>query len=99
MPVVSPVARYEAAQGWEVTTLWHERFALADPVARQLVASLDGKHDRAALVDQLLAAMVSGGSRTAGAAEPSAAAALRAEIARRLELALQDLARDALLIG
>ncbi len=98
-PTASPVARYEAAQGWEVTTLWHERFALVDPVARQLVAALDGQHDRAALVDLLLASMVAGGARFAGEFAPSSPTDLRREISRRLTIALTDLARDALLIA
>jgi SAM-dependent methyltransferase/methyltransferase-like protein len=99
MPTASPVARYEAAQGWEVTTLWHERFALVDPVARQLVAALDGQHDRAALVDLLMASMTAGGARFAGEFAPSSPADLRREISRRLAIALTDLARDALLIA
>ena len=93
-PHASPVARYQAARGWELTTLWHERFALADPVARQLIVALDSRHDRAALVEQLLEAIKASG--TGPTSEP---VELRRQVADRLEIALADLARSALLIG
>ncbi len=93
-PQASPVARYQAAQGWELATLWHERFALSDPVARQLIVALDGRHDRRALVEQLVEAIKASGS--VPVKEPFE---LRRQVADRLEIALADLARSALLIA
>ena len=52
-PEASPIARYLIARGWEPTTLWHDRLALADPLARQLLLCLDGRHDRAAIAEEL----------------------------------------------
>ncbi len=47
-PVASPVARWEARGRTVVTNLWHERVAL-QPVQRDLLARLDGRHTRADL--------------------------------------------------
>lgn len=85
-PTASRVARYELSQGWAATTLWHERFAIDDPLARQLVMNLDGQTDRETLIARL---------RTAA---PEHAAAID-QLATRLEPMLNDLARAAMLIG
>ncbi len=52
-PEASPIARYQIARGWEPTTMWHDRLALADSLARQLVLCLDGRHDRAAIAAEI----------------------------------------------
>lgn len=97
-PEASPVARYEVAQGWEATTLWHERLTTTDSISRHLVASLDGKHDRQAIIDRLTAAILADQPATPGSARISEFA-LRTEIESQLEPALQNLARAAVLIG
>ncbi len=51
-PVASPVARYQAARGHEVTNLRHERVAL-DGTIRALLPHLDGHHDHATLATLL----------------------------------------------
>ncbi len=96
-PVASPVARYEIAHGWEATTLWHERLTATDPISRDLISILDGKHDRNAIIDRLAAAVVA--DQLLPAAGQSNAANIRAEIAGQLESALGNLARAAVLIS
>jgi methyltransferase-like protein len=51
-PCASPLARLQAAQGGEVTNLRHETVRLAD-FDRHLLRHLDGRRDRAALLDAL----------------------------------------------
>ena len=49
-PVVSPLARLQAADGRAaVTNLKHERVPIADDDGRRLITLLDGTRDRAAL--------------------------------------------------
>lgn len=48
-PVASPVARWQASRRELLTTLRHDGVRLPDPVARELLALLDGSRDRAAL--------------------------------------------------
>jgi methyltransferase-like protein len=52
-PVVSPVARYQVISSATVTNLRHETVLLS-PSERHIVPLLDGRHDRAALVDALV---------------------------------------------
>lgn len=89
MPEASPIARYELSHGWAATTLWHDRFILDEPLARQLVIGLDGRTDRETLIERLSAALP---GQAASAASP------RDQIAARLDTALGDLARAAILI-
>ncbi|MEP7183068.1 MAG: class I SAM-dependent methyltransferase [Betaproteobacteria bacterium] len=56
-PQASPVARWQAQRQEQLTTLRHEGVRLADPVARQLLAALDGSRDRAQLAAALAPAL------------------------------------------
>ncbi len=53
-PLASPLARVQAEQDQPLTTLNGAALQLADPLSRRLVPLLDGKHDRAELIDRLL---------------------------------------------
>jgi methyltransferase-like protein len=99
-PVASELARYEASRGWDVSSLMHRRIQLADPLARQVLQLLDGRHDREQLVEELLSSEQSteiGSRRNQGrtAAQSEIAAALR----RKVDHCLQDFARQSLLVG
>jgi SAM-dependent methyltransferase len=48
-PVVSPLARWQATQGPEMTSLAYRSIRMEEPAARALVALLDGTRDRAAI--------------------------------------------------
>ena len=58
-PVASPIARLQARQGGLVSNGLHQQVML-DDTERQIVANLDGEHDRQALVDGLRDALASG---------------------------------------
>jgi SAM-dependent methyltransferase len=82
-PRVSPLARLEAAQGGMLTTLRHTGLQLDDDLGRRLVTLLDGRRDRAALLDAL---------------EPGTAMG-RDELAVVLERTLERVARAGLLLA
>jgi SAM-dependent methyltransferase len=48
-PVASPLARWQAAQGADLTSLAYTTVRVEDPAARSLIALLDGKRDRVAI--------------------------------------------------
>jgi SAM-dependent methyltransferase len=77
-PAATALARAQNRRGGTVTNLWHENLALDDPVARQVLALLDGSRDRATLLKAL------------GEALPSTDAESRGE---SLERYLQSLVR------
>lgn len=52
-PVASPVARWQAARGSFVTSLFHIAVKVEDEIGRQLLTWLDGTHDRKALREML----------------------------------------------
>lgn len=52
-PLASALARWQAGEGTRLTTLLHTHVELEGDLARRLVALLDGRHDRAALVAAL----------------------------------------------
>jgi SAM-dependent methyltransferase len=52
-PVVSALARLQAAEGTHVTTLRHETVEVGDQLGRRLIGLLDGTRDRAALLREL----------------------------------------------
>ena len=54
-PEASPVARWQAARGPELTSLSHEPVRLDDPLGRFLIRLCDGTRDRPALADALVA--------------------------------------------
>jgi hypothetical protein len=72
-PEASPVARWQAARGPELTNLRHDPVRLDDPLGLRLVTLCDGTRDRAALLDGLLAAAGAGAprERIAAGLEPS----------------------------
>ncbi|HEX3998849.1 MAG TPA: methyltransferase regulatory domain-containing protein [Pirellulales bacterium] len=101
-PEASPVARYELAHGWAATTLWHDRFVVDDLLSRQLVINLDGRTDRGALIDRLTRASAEQQAsplRPASQSPSWLAAGLQDQVASRLDAALSDLARSAVLIA
>ena len=96
-PEASPVARWQAARGPELTSLAHEPVRLDDPLGRVLVRLCDGTRDRGALVEALVAA-VGGELRLTMEGEPVTDGELvRGQIAAGLEHNLQILARLAML--
>jgi SAM-dependent methyltransferase len=98
-PEASPVARYELANGWAATTLWHDRFVIDDPIARQLVINLDGRTDRQELIERVAVALAAQESSASGPSPHWPASTKRDEIATRLDIALKDLAWSATLIA
>ncbi len=97
-PEASPMARYEVSQGWEATTLWHERLILTQAVLRHLIISLDGHRDREQIAADLTSAILADQLSNPGDAMRSKSE-IRGEVDRQLEAALRDLARAAVLIA
>jgi methyltransferase-like protein len=103
-PVASPVARYQAREGIQVTNLWHERVTL-DGVERFLLLHLDGSRDRGALVELLERGPLADGTLTLpggeerDAEETRGAAEVRRMLAEGVEQRLHWLARAALLVS
>jgi SAM-dependent methyltransferase len=52
-PVASPLARWQAARGPELTSLAYTTVRMEEPAARLLITLLDGAHDRAAIRTEL----------------------------------------------
>jgi hypothetical protein len=98
-PVTSPVARWQAARGPELTSLTHEPVRLDDPLGRLLVRLCDGTRDRAALVEALVAAVGSDLRLTIDGEPVTDGETVRAGLAAGLERNLEILARLALLRG
>lgn len=99
-PVASPLVRYEASRGWDVSSLTHRRVALADPLARRTLALLDGKHDRDQLVRKLLPSVLS--AEVGGGRDPRQVhgrAELAAALRKQIDAYLHEFARQALLVG
>jgi len=98
-PEASPVARWQAARGPELTSLSHEPVRLDDPLGRLLIRLCDGTRDRQALVDALVAS-VGGELRLTIDGEPvSDGERVRAQLAAGLERNLEILAKLAMLKG
>jgi SAM-dependent methyltransferase len=98
-PEGNPVARYELANGWAATTLWHDRFVIDDPIARALVIDLDGRTDRQTLLARLTAALAAQESSASGPGPHWPSSSMPDQIAARLETVLKDLAWAGMLIG
>jgi SAM-dependent methyltransferase len=96
-PEVSPVARWQAARGPELTNLRHDPVRLDDPLGRALVELCDGTRDRAALVDALVAAVGRDLKLTVGGVPLTDGESVRAQLAAGLEPNLEILARLAML--
>jgi len=97
-PQASRVARLQAKHSDRVTNLRHERVQL-DGAHRHLLNYLDGKHDRAAIVERLAAGPVADGTLTfQGHTRPiQDPRRVRALLAAGLETRLDNLASMALL--
>lgn len=99
-PVASPVARWQIKTGSRVTNLRHERVNL-NPFEGFVLERLDGRHDRAALLEALWTGLGANGNLVLRHEDPPVTdpARLRELLAEELELKLHWLARVALLIG
>jgi len=58
-PMVSALARLQAAQGAQLTNTSHQTVTL-DPLSKRIVRRLDGKHDRPALMESVREAIAAG---------------------------------------
>ena len=96
-PEASPVARWQAANGAELTSLRHEPVRLDDPLGRFLVRLCDGTRDRPALVEALVAGVGSELALTIGGAPVTDGERVRAQLAQGLATNLDLLARMAML--
>ena len=96
-PEASPVARWQAARGPELTNLRHDPVRLDDPLGRALVGLCDGTRDRAALVDGLVAAVGHELALTMDGVPLTDGEAVREQLAAGLEPNLEILARLAML--
>lgn len=99
-PRASALARLQAAKGHPITNQRHETAALNE-INRRLLQFLDGKHDRAALLDELLALLANG---TLNVALPDGMpitddVAVRAALTGSIYTGLNQLARSALLVA
>jgi methyltransferase-like protein len=59
-PIASAVARVQATRGWGVTSLFHRRIRVDGELATRVLQCLDGRHDRAAIIEALVAPVASG---------------------------------------
>jgi SAM-dependent methyltransferase len=98
-PVASPVARWQAARGPELTSLAHDPVRLDDPLGRLLVRLCDGTRDRAALTEALVAAVGSELQLTIEGEPVTDGERVRGQLAAGLERNLEILARLGLLRG
>jgi trans-aconitate methyltransferase len=96
-PETSPVARWQAARGPELTNFRHDPVRLDDPLGRYLVRQCDGTRDRRELVEALVAG-VGGELPLVMDGEPvTDGETVRGQIADGLEASLQILAGLAML--
>jgi hypothetical protein len=96
-PEASPVARWQAARGPELTSLSHEPVRLDDPLGRFLIRLCDGTRDRAALVDALVAGVGGELRLTIDGVPVEDGETVRAGLAAGLERNLEILAKLAML--
>ena len=99
LPGASPVARWQAARGPELTSLSHQPVRLEDPLGRLLVRLCDGTRDRGALVDALVAAVGAELQLTIDGVPVTDGETVRAQLAAGLERNLEILAGMAMLKG
>lgn len=95
-PVASPIARWQAARGDFVTSLFHIAVKVEDEIGRQLLTWLDGTHDHDALADKLWELLQ---SKNALKGLEKNEAATRNTLAAELEKNLKKLARFGLLVS
>jgi SAM-dependent methyltransferase len=96
-PEASPIARWQAARGPELTSLSHEPVRLDDPLGRLLVRLCDGTRDRRALVDALVASVGRELKLTIEGEPVADGERVRGQLAGGLEQNLAILARLAML--
>ena len=96
-PETSPLARWQAARGPELTNLRHDPVRLDDPLGRVLVRLCDGTRDRPALVDALVAGVGTELALTIDGVAVTDGEAVRDRLAAGLEHSLDLLARLAML--
>ncbi len=95
-PEASPVARWQAARGPELTSLRHEPVRLDDPLGRFLVRLCDGTRDRAALVEALVAGVGTELALTIGGEPVTDGELVRGQLEQGLGANLELLARMAM---
>ena len=96
-PAVSPLARLQADTGTGATNYRHEHVSLND-LERQLMRFLDGRHDRSALIGQLVTQVKAGTLVVHDAGRPvMGSVQLEAILGSAVDHCLSDLARKALL--
>jgi hypothetical protein len=91
-PEASPVARWQAARGPELTNLRHEPVRLEDPFGRFLVRLCDGARNRAALADALVSGVGTEVQMTRAGVPVTDGEVLRGQITAGLEANLEILA-------
>lgn len=96
-PRASGVARFEVERQRIVTTLRHGNLRIDDPDGVRLLSLLDGTRDRDQLVDLMAEADPAAVAKSPGRRERRRSGDLRKETVRRLEAALDGLARAGLL--
>lgn len=100
-PALSPLARHQARLGRNVINLRHETITVEDEITYRLLPFVDGQHDRAALLNQLVQMTRSGELvvQTENGRPLKEGAKIEANLAAALEQALRKLANAALLIA
>jgi methyltransferase-like protein len=97
--MTTPVARWQACQGWQVTSGRHESLTFDEP-ARDILQHLDGRHDRAALLKVFVDAVDRGSMAILVDGVPATRGNdVLGVLERRLDKCLASLAINALLIG
>ena len=96
-PEASPIARWQAARGPELTSLAHEPVRLDDHLGRVLIRLCDGTRDRPALVDALVASVGGDLRLTMQGVPVTDGEQVRGQIADGLEPNLEILAKLAML--
>ncbi len=98
-PVTTPMARWQARQGWQVTSGRHESLTFDQP-ARDILQHLDGRHDRAALLKVFVDAVDRGSMTILVDGVPATRGNdVLGVLEQRLDKCLASLAINALLIG
>ena len=95
-PVAHPLARWQAARGDVVTSLFHIAVKVEDEIGRSLLTWLDGTLERKALLEKLWGFLE---SKKALALPDGDESAARRELETNLEKNLEKLARLGLLAG
>lgn len=99
-PEVSAVARRQVALGRPVTTLTHQQIRFEGSLVHCLLAHLDGRHDRAALLEALVRAWAGGAELNDADGQPVRALAVARELlTASLDAKLEELRRMPLLVG